>query len=353
LADGSFYKGEFKNGSRCGHGVHESKDGSKYEGEFKNGQRHGHGTVRDQYGREVLTGVWEKDYPQGRAPRLMLEDDQVYSGDLYKGVCEGVGELFDRTSGRLVYEGVWRDGVPHGRGVLHAKDGRYEGEFKYGKRAGKGKMVFKDKVANGNEFRYYEGDWQDDRPHGTGAYFYDGDVGPRSLQFKKGTPTDSSLKAYKQGMCGSAPKISTNASCEDIKVHAFHPTYWGQLLYLNPDHFRPAHSLGSGLWAKYADMKYSFVAPEDIAPLGPPLTMTPPIRPTLSALPECPYPSEPSFHVKSSSHVLDTNRDSSPRFQTGAAAAGDLPSPKVVEEIIVDDLENRNESNFQTGAAEM
>ncbi len=66
------------------------------------------------------------------------------------------------------YEGDWKDGKRTGRGVIVWGSGnRYEGDFKDGRRTGRGTFYF----ANGSKC---EGDWKDDRLLGTGKGWTEG-----------------------------------------------------------------------------------------------------------------------------------------------------------------------------------
>lgn len=55
-ADGTKYKGGFKNGIFEGHGIMLDANGIKYEGDFKNGKKHGQGTEYDKDGKEIRSG---------------------------------------------------------------------------------------------------------------------------------------------------------------------------------------------------------------------------------------------------------------------------------------------------------
>ena len=43
--DGTFYKGNWKEGNKHGHGVEKYNEGSRFEGDWVNGEKHGHGTL--------------------------------------------------------------------------------------------------------------------------------------------------------------------------------------------------------------------------------------------------------------------------------------------------------------------
>lgn len=45
------------------------------------------------------------------------------------------------------YKGEWHQGQQHGQGAEHTQDGsKYVGSFNYGKKEGRGKLVYKDKT---------------------------------------------------------------------------------------------------------------------------------------------------------------------------------------------------------------
>jgi hypothetical protein len=100
----------------------------------------------------------------------------------------GTGKCMYVFSGGQVYEGEWKDGKKNGRGKLTFPDGEvhegewkddkrngrckctfmpdgqvYEGEWKDGKMNGRGKMTFPDG-------QVYEGEWKDDKKNGRGKH---------------------------------------------------------------------------------------------------------------------------------------------------------------------------------------
>jgi len=74
-----------------------------------------------------------------------------------------------------MYEGSWKDDFWHGFGRWGTITGTYEGDFVKGRREGQGKMDFKKKSQplspqSHEETSYYEGSWKEDKPHGIGTY---------------------------------------------------------------------------------------------------------------------------------------------------------------------------------------
>jgi len=84
-----------------------------------------------------------------------------YEGEYRDGKMHGRGVTTWADGDR--YEGDYRDGKPHGRGVTTWADGdRYEGDYRDGKEDGRGVYT----RADGTR---YEGDYRDGKQHGRGA----------------------------------------------------------------------------------------------------------------------------------------------------------------------------------------
>lgn len=94
-----------------------------------------------------------------------------YTGPCVNGLAEGVG----RAAGTAEYEGGFRAGMKHGRGVKRWPNGdRYEGEFVDDRKEGRGAYSWGRGPWRGER---YEGEYRNDRRHGEGAYFWPtGDV---------------------------------------------------------------------------------------------------------------------------------------------------------------------------------
>ena len=75
----------------------------------------------------------------------------TYYGECKNGLAHGKGV----AQGVDLYTGQFREGLPHGKGTYTWSNGKYyEGDWKYGIKEGKGKLVYKDSVVSG----YWRGD---------------------------------------------------------------------------------------------------------------------------------------------------------------------------------------------------
>ena len=91
-------------------------------------------------------------------------DGTKYDGEWKDGNKHGKG-IFTWPDGEK-YEGEWKDGKFHGRGIYTWPDGtKYDGEWKDDKKHGKGVYTF-------HSGAKYEGEFKDDKYHGIGVYTY-------------------------------------------------------------------------------------------------------------------------------------------------------------------------------------
>lgn len=177
------YRGQFENGQPHGHGICTYADGSVYEGEWVHGLRHGHGTLT-LADREYVGG-FELGQPEGEGT-WNYEDGSKYMGELAAGMREGKGTLWmadaiEFTRGELVgsaiYMGGWAKDVFEGYGELRSEDGlvSYDGDFHNGLLHGSG--VMRSRGSRGARPEVYDGQWRMGRRHGRGRCTYaDGSV---------------------------------------------------------------------------------------------------------------------------------------------------------------------------------
>lgn len=252
------YVGGMENGMLGGKGKFDWADGVSYKGHFTEGLRHRQGSVRDKDNKTVVAGEWSKDFPNGRISTLVLADGKVYTGDVKNGQRQGMGEVFHK--GVATYEGLWMNDLPNGRGTLYTADGIYEGEFRGGKRHGKGRFEFKVRPQANGKPRVYEGDWKNDKPDGTGRYVNEIGV-ENAYKFKEGELIPSSVKAYKAGLCGKAPTVGGKFQVQRAPITSHDPKYWGLKRKMNPEEARALHALGCKVWPQHINKDFVFMDP--------------------------------------------------------------------------------------------
>mmetsp|Transcript_71714 Transcript_71714/g.226586 ORF Transcript_71714/g.226586 Transcript_71714/m.226586 type:complete len:678 (-) Transcript_71714:106-2139(-) len=172
---GAFYEGEWVNGVRQGKGILEYSPGVFYDGEWQDDMMQGHGTFTYANG-NTYKGEWKGDKKSGRGVMHWRTTNEMYDGDWKNGEMHGSGEH------------VWLQAI---EGVQFLMKNSYEGEFKHGKRDGKGTFTY----ATG---ACYIGDWANNIKEGTGTFTYeDGTV------FNGKFANDKPVDDPRQGGAGS------------------------------------------------------------------------------------------------------------------------------------------------------
>ena len=135
------------------------QNGDKYEGDWENGLRHGLGTLWIYIdGKYVVrfNGSWHKDKPAVR-------------NCLCNQICHVQGR--ERVWGEKQRDSLWSfwawlltvSEYLQGSGVFFGEEGElYEGDFKNGKRCGRGKQTIGGRAVDGFGGTVYEGEWMDD-----------------------------------------------------------------------------------------------------------------------------------------------------------------------------------------------
>ena len=206
MADGNRYVGDVRNDEFHGCGAYIWANGEYYAGEFRRDKFHGLGSYVWPDG-FVKTCEWRNDtkvvgscleYTAGeKAPEqaacshtaswraiLPADSDAGPGGKVVPTVARG-GEGREEAK----YEGLHRDGKPHGKGVLTFTNGdRFEGEFADGEIHGRGRMYLANGDVYGGEGIFdsrgyqgcglyvrangdrYMGQFRDSRFHGRGTY---------------------------------------------------------------------------------------------------------------------------------------------------------------------------------------
>jgi hypothetical protein len=124
--------------------------------------------------RAVLAAVVVVTCPAAAGEGCEVLDPELqssYDGPCVSGLAQGEG----RASGIAAYEGGFKAGKKHGRGVKSWPNGdRYEGEFAQDRKEGKGAYTWGRGQWQGER---YVGEYLDDQRHGTGTYTWPtGDV---------------------------------------------------------------------------------------------------------------------------------------------------------------------------------
>ncbi|NQY73402.1 MAG: hypothetical protein HRT90_01420 [Candidatus Margulisbacteria bacterium] len=122
-----------------------------------------HGTTRHTYiddtGEIVFEGKCDENGEIVNGA-MIFPNGNVYQGDFKQGKRHGRGK-FSFNNGD-VYDGKWRDGKSEGKGTLTYRDGGfYEGEWEAGEKHGEGRRMYK-------EGGVYEGGWEAGERHGVG-----------------------------------------------------------------------------------------------------------------------------------------------------------------------------------------
>lgn len=158
-SNGDVYNGGFEYDLCSKNGKMTYKDGSVYEGLWSNGLRHGEGKM-SYANKSVYEGRWFYGMRHYEGV-LTYANHASYHGQWDFDKQQGRGMYKDLDSG-YHYEGEWKNGLKHGKGVEKTKEGRYEGEWKDNMRHGQGTEV----LSCGT---IYEGRWKENKKHGVGT----------------------------------------------------------------------------------------------------------------------------------------------------------------------------------------
>mmetsp|Transcript_3380 Transcript_3380/g.4413 ORF Transcript_3380/g.4413 Transcript_3380/m.4413 type:complete len:369 (+) Transcript_3380:127-1233(+) len=178
-------------------------------------------TTESQYlHNENYVGDWEGNLKHGFGTQT-YGNGCKYEGEWRHGKREGKGTFWVKEKGRALrkqYAGDWVNDKREGNGVfLHADGGSYEGGWRANKRHGQGRM----KYANGE---VYEGEWQDDLRSGYGILrLENGDqFEGHWLGDKKEGPGKylyfSTLKVYEGEWVDGSPKCGEYRSMDKHEV---------------------------------------------------------------------------------------------------------------------------------------
>ena len=162
MADGSIYKGFFKNNKMEGRGRIVNINGFIYEGEFKNGRSNGYGKFFALDG-TCYKGTWLNDRQNGIGNEI-YPDGSCYNGNFKDGKKNGSGKLIFKN--KNIFEGNFVDNYINGEGAFYWKDGRiYIGKWYNNKMNGYGIFIWPDK-------KKYYGNYINNAKEGYGIFFW-------------------------------------------------------------------------------------------------------------------------------------------------------------------------------------
>ena len=183
-----FYEGDWVNGKKTGSGIMQFRNEESYEGEWLDDQYHGYGVFRYKENNsfiEKYEGQWVNSQKSGHGVLTYL-GGSYFEGQWENDLENGPGTLFRKAVFRVSpLKGVWVNGrydwtshkyVAWMYSVMRQKqqyeeqerlrigqEDAYQGEWKDGKRSGKGVQTFP-------EGSVYDGEWENNQFHGFGIY---------------------------------------------------------------------------------------------------------------------------------------------------------------------------------------
>jgi len=234
------YIGGVKSGIISGYGISFNSNGAGreyYDGMWKNGKRHGCGVLTTADGC-IFDGNWIDDKEHGKGTYVMKAGGcfTTFTGDFRSGLEHGNGLLLLHDGS--MYKGNWSQGMPNGQGHrLYSNGNMYTGKWKDGRRHGTGIFKWKDadqrsyshtspflKVLNGDEANQencnmtYNGDFENDVPHGNGVLTYpSGDIYEGSFEYSEFHGVG--IMTYKDGSEYSG--AWKHSKCHGVGVYIF------------------------------------------------------------------------------------------------------------------------------------
>jgi hypothetical protein len=169
------------------------------EGEFVEGLKHGRGVMRYYNGNKYV-GEFIDDFPEGFGTFTYVEIGENgersgrhrYEGDFKRGKRQGKG-LYVSANGDT-YTGLFENNLYHGMGTLKSNNGDiYEGEWKKGRASGKSNTV---KYRNGD---LYVGGMKAGFLHGEGEFRWRRNQGSYKGEWFKGQPQGRGIRIFLNG----------------------------------------------------------------------------------------------------------------------------------------------------------
>lgn len=186
--NGDTYTGGYKDGKRAGKGKFQFVNGISYEGGFENGVKNGYGelTIKDKF---IFKGKFKNDKMGGEGElkythpihppldtsseisvreKFLLAPSNEYKTNSFKGTLTGTYKSPNSSSRGSAKTST--PGYHRVKGILTYSDGSvYEGSFYMGLRHGYGKYTGAYSEPYPSYGVDYEGEWENDLPHGKGS----------------------------------------------------------------------------------------------------------------------------------------------------------------------------------------
>lgn len=121
-ADGTTFEGSYLDGDRAGHGVITWLEGSKYTGQWIRSRANGHGSLVRTDG-SIYKGTFVDDFMTGSGT-MTWPDGTAYEGQFLNNRREGKGKITWVTGSWKSYDGEWKEGMQHGRGIYTDQGGK-------------------------------------------------------------------------------------------------------------------------------------------------------------------------------------------------------------------------------------
>ena len=141
FADGSTYRGQWREGRVCGYGRYESAAGEVFEGHFVDGRLEGEGQERDLLGSDYRGSFHLGDFHgRGRLATASADEETTKNNEYH------------------VFDGIYDLGRRLGRGIERTLDGAaYSGFYFLDLRHGRGALAYRE--PEDDDARTYEGRW--------------------------------------------------------------------------------------------------------------------------------------------------------------------------------------------------
>lgn len=177
------YVGSFANGKKTGAGHQRLPSGEQFWGYWSAGVREAFGRLETPDGR-VYIGEWKAGHEVGACHIEHKMKEFTYLGEVQDGLRSGIGKLEFKN---YVYVGMWNDNKKNGLGIQTMKDGSvYFGFWANNLKEGLGKET----GPNIN----YQGEWKAGQPHGKGILITEKDA-LVYVKFEEGKITSTLLQS--------------------------------------------------------------------------------------------------------------------------------------------------------------